>query len=156
MSTVNGTTAPDPREQRGMAIAAVVKLRKNGTGWYVPSQTSEKEYKVDPVSGTCTCPDHEVRKVKCKHIWAVEFTVIRETKRDGSTTVTKSILRLLGQSRQRLSHATPTSALPTLLDDLTASNNSRRSPVSNLPAQGETFPSLFSAPLRSLSHNRSY
>jgi transposase len=40
---------------------------------------------------TCSCPDHETRQVKCKHIYAVEFTVRRETRPDGTTTVTKTV-----------------------------------------------------------------
>jgi predicted nucleic acid-binding Zn finger protein len=39
----------------------------------------------------CTCPDHETRGLKCKHIFAVEFAIKRKQNRDGSTTVTKTV-----------------------------------------------------------------
>ena len=39
----------------------------------------------------CTCPDFETRQQACKHIYAVEYTVKRETKADGTTTLTESV-----------------------------------------------------------------
>ena len=38
----------------------------------VKSLVSHKEYEVDLVRQTCSCPDHRERQVKCKHIWRVE------------------------------------------------------------------------------------
>jgi len=32
-----------------------------------------KDYSVNISSQTCTCPDHEFRHIKCKHIWAAIF-----------------------------------------------------------------------------------
>ena len=68
------------REQRGLAIAAVCKLTPKGGVWLVPSQSGNKQYTVCPDAENphCTCPDHETRGVKCKHIFAVEFVVKRE------------------------------------------------------------------------------
>ena len=66
------------REYQGLRIAATVKLRQVGASWYVPSQTTDQEYRADPVAGWCSCTDHGVRKAKCKHLWAVEFTSMRE------------------------------------------------------------------------------
>jgi transposase len=75
----------DPREQRGIVIAATVKLAECHGVWVVPSQTgSDKRYMVDPRKGTCTCPDHQETGFKCKHLHAVEFTVRRELRPDGS------------------------------------------------------------------------
>jgi hypothetical protein len=75
----------DPREQRGIIIAATVKLAECHGVWVVPSQTgSDKRYMVDPRKGTCTCPDHQETGFKCKHLHAVEFTVRRELRPDGS------------------------------------------------------------------------
>ena len=37
------------------------------------------------------CPDHEERRAKCKHLWAVEIRQTIETAPDGSTVVTESI-----------------------------------------------------------------
>src|SRR5207249_2372327 len=82
----------DGREQRGLQIAAIKKLTNKGSVWLVPSQTdSDVRYTVDPDGQWCTCFDHEVRQVKCKHIWAVEFTIKREVAPDGTTTLTQSM-----------------------------------------------------------------
>jgi transposase len=60
--------------------------------WLVPSQSSKKQYKVDPVAQSCTCPDFEYTGFKCKHQYAVELTIKRETKTTtdakGQTTTT--------------------------------------------------------------------
>ena len=68
----------ETREERGMNIAARVKLGKAGKEWIVPSQSGSGRYVVDPNEDTCTCPDYVTHAVKCKHIWAVEFTRTRE------------------------------------------------------------------------------
>jgi transposase len=46
---------------------------------------------VNAEAATCTCPDFELRKTKCKHQWAVELIRTVETAPDGSKTVTESI-----------------------------------------------------------------
>jgi transposase len=46
---------------------------------------------VDPAKQTCTCPDHQEAGHKCKHLYAVEFTVKREFNSDGTITDTKSV-----------------------------------------------------------------
>src|SRR5215211_256849 len=77
------------REQKALAIAAKNKLAKKGDVWLVPSQSDNGHYKVnanDPDWPTCTCPDFELRHARCKHIYAVEYTIERET----STKRTKS------------------------------------------------------------------
>jgi transposase len=75
------------REQRGLAIAALCRIEKKGSVWLVPAQTGRGKYTVcpDPHSPHCTCPDHEIRGVKCKHIFAVEFYQQREERPDGTT-----------------------------------------------------------------------
>jgi putative transposase len=47
--------------------ATYVVLSQSGNGKYVVC-LSEKEWR-------CECPDHRFRGVKCKHIWAVEFSL---------------------------------------------------------------------------------
>lgn len=86
MSTTNSTAIANPREQRGMRIASRYKLKPSGTVWHVPSESSNDRYKVDPEAGRCTCPDSEVRRVKCKHQWAFEITLRRETTQTVETT----------------------------------------------------------------------
>jgi hypothetical protein len=91
----------EAREQRGLEIAATVKLRRKGDVWTVPSQSKNgRMYQVD-VHGdepTCSCPDHETRRVKCKHIHAVEYSIRRETRPDGTVTVTKTVRVTYGQN----------------------------------------------------------
>ena len=81
------------RERRGMRIAATCKLTKKGEVWLVPSQSGHGRYTVspDPEAPHCTCPDHETRGLKCKHLFAVEFAMKREQHPDGSTTVTQTV-----------------------------------------------------------------
>jgi transposase len=84
--------AMNAREERGLVIAALCKLSRTKDGWLVPSQTtSERVYRVNVAMQTCTCPDHQEAGFKCKHLYAVEFTLRREVHEDGSITDTKSI-----------------------------------------------------------------
>jgi hypothetical protein len=40
---------------------------------------------------SCTCPDHETRRMDCKHIYAARFVMRREQNANGTTTVTESV-----------------------------------------------------------------
>ena len=81
------------REQKGLVIAALCRLNRKENGvWIVPSQRGRDTlYSVDPSKQTCTCPDHAENGFKCKHLYAVEFTVKREVNKDGSITETKTL-----------------------------------------------------------------
>jgi transposase len=79
------------REERGLIIAALCKLKKDGNEWLVPSQSSAEIYKVNVQAQTCTCPDHTEAGFKCKHLYAVEITIKREVAPDGTVTDTESI-----------------------------------------------------------------
>jgi hypothetical protein len=81
------------REQRGLRIAATCKLTQKGSVWLVPSQSGHGRYTVspDPEAPHCTCPDHEMRGLKCKHLFAVEFATKHQHHRDGSTTITQTV-----------------------------------------------------------------
>lgn len=88
------------REQRGKELAERVNIQPVGKGvgkWIVPSQTGNGRYTVDlnNVAKMCTCPDYEQRRCKCKHVYAVEYTISRqrktETNRAGETTVTETL-----------------------------------------------------------------
>lgn len=83
----------DARQERGLVIAATSKIERNKLGWKVPSQSGNGTYIVNLDHGSpfCTCPDFEKRQQPCKHIHAVEFVIQRETKPDGTTTVTQSV-----------------------------------------------------------------
>lgn len=89
------TAGVEARQQRGMEIAATARIEKAKGVYLVPSVTSARptRYKVsvDGLFFTCDCMDHTSRGCKCKHIYAVEFAIIRERKSDGSSVVTESL-----------------------------------------------------------------
>jgi transposase-like protein len=70
--------AMNGREQRGMEIAQQEnQIRRIDANTYeVNSQSSHSKYEVLKTSPgwMCQCPDHIYRGVKCKHIFAVEFS----------------------------------------------------------------------------------
>lgn len=80
------------RRERGQQLAERVKIVSNGERWIVPSATGQGKYSVW-IEGTewrCTCPDFQDRQQRCKHAWAVTFsltaTAVTENA-DGTTTV---------------------------------------------------------------------
>lgn len=73
------------RQQRGLVIAATMEIRRQGVGFVVPSQSQHGKYTVDAGRTRCTCPDFEERQMACKHLFAVEFFVKRETVTNDST-----------------------------------------------------------------------
>lgn len=88
------------REQRGLELAKSVNIQPVGKGvgkWIVPSSTGNGRYTVDLNSTIkrCTCPDYETRRCKCKHIFAVEYAIRRQTKtetnNEGETVVTEIV-----------------------------------------------------------------
>jgi transposase len=84
----------DTRQQKGIAIASKATITRQGNLYLVPSQSGHGKYKVDPQAQTCSCPDFDLRRAKCKHIYAVEYT-IEKTKttvtEKGKTTVTETV-----------------------------------------------------------------
>jgi transposase len=88
------TTGVEVRKQRGLEIAAICKIAKSDDScWWVPSQSQRKlKYRVTlSPECRCSCPDHEERGCKCKHVYAVEYAIQREQNADGSETVTESV-----------------------------------------------------------------
>lgn len=82
----------DPRQERGLQIAATTKLVPEDGMWLVPSQAGKGKYVVDANANQCTCPDFEARQATCKHLYAVSFTIKREYSNDGETeTVTETV-----------------------------------------------------------------
>jgi hypothetical protein len=81
----------DARQEKGLILAKGAR-KIAGSTWTVPSQTDETSaYLVDAEKVTCTCPDFELRRLRCKHLFAVEFSRTTVTAPDGTTTVTESI-----------------------------------------------------------------
>lgn len=96
MITALGPNDPDDgdvgRRNRGIAIAAMTKIEHTRIGYKVPSQSGKGSYIVSlDDEPYCSCPDFELRQKACKHIYAVEYTIRRETNPDGSTTVTETV-----------------------------------------------------------------
>ncbi len=69
----------DSREQKGLEIANRLNqiMRVNDCSYKVRSQSGNSEYEVlkSELGWTCSCPDRTYRGVKCKHIYAVEFSL---------------------------------------------------------------------------------
>ncbi len=65
----------NPRQLRGLEIAKTFTIKEENGLWFVPSASGKStRYKVDLTKQKCTCPDCEIRRQKCKHIFAVEFS----------------------------------------------------------------------------------
>ena len=86
------TSGVELRKQRGLEIAAVIRIDRKGKDYIVPSMSGNGRYTVNPKGRTCTCPDF-ASGCKCKHQFAVEFAMKRETiiNADGSETVTETV-----------------------------------------------------------------
>lgn len=85
------------RQDRGLALSKDKRLRPiAGDKWLVPSQSQATGgYVVDAQAHTCTCPDHETTGGKCKHQWAVEFTMRASvTTPDGSEVQVQQTVRV--------------------------------------------------------------
>ncbi|MDQ3815118.1 MAG: transposase [Armatimonadota bacterium] len=118
-------TAANVREQRGKELADKVNIQRIGKGvggvfgkWVVPSSTGNGRYTVDmdgPVA-RCNCPDFEPRQVNCKHIYAVEYVIRRQTKTetnsDGSTTVTETVTETATAKRETTTRKTYSQVWP--------------------------------------------
>jgi transposase len=87
--------ASDARQQRGLALVQGKGKRIRhiaGAKYLVPSaQDGSAGYVVDVEAATCSCPDHETRSVRCKHLWAVSYFRQEVQMPDGTTVVSESI-----------------------------------------------------------------
>ncbi len=62
------------RELRGLDIANRYTIKQENGFWFVPSASGKSDrYKVCLKAQKCTCPDFEIRRNKCKHIFAAEY-----------------------------------------------------------------------------------
>jgi len=84
----------DWRKERGLALVKAKGKRIKsiaGAKYLVPSAADGTGgYVVDVEAATCSCPDHETRAVRCKHLWAVEFFRQEVSLPDGSKVVTEA------------------------------------------------------------------
>jgi transposase len=81
------------RQEKGRLLAQDKRIKRvEGALWSVPSQTQRSGgYLVNVLAASCSCPDNEERRVKCKHQWAVEYVQTVEVASDGSASVTQSL-----------------------------------------------------------------
>ena len=111
------------REQRGVLIAQNYKINRTDRGYEVPSQFNKGKYlvKVRYDSKECNCPDYETRRCKCKHIFAVEYTLKQEIDTNGNTIITETVKKTYSQNWRayNLSQQTEKEKLMELLSDIT-------------------------------------
>ncbi len=83
----------DMRQQKGLEIARRGKIKETPKGWIVNSQSGKGAYLVyrEGRQTFCTCPDCEMRGVKCKHQFAVDQFVQKTIDSEGRTTITKAV-----------------------------------------------------------------
>lgn len=83
----------NPREERGLVIAATCRLNRLPDGtWLVPSQSSRDSiYRVNLEAKTCTCPDYKEGGNTCKHFYAASIAFKRDVLPDGTVIETKTI-----------------------------------------------------------------
>src|SRR5262245_52670242 len=84
----------NPREQRGLMIAATCRLNRTNDGeWLVPSQSSaETIYRVNLETKACTCPDCKENGFICKHYYAATIVHKRDVLADGTMIETRQML----------------------------------------------------------------
>jgi transposase len=88
------------REERGHLIFEDKGVKQVPKGWRVKSQSySGAEYlvKYEQHTPKCNCPDCQITKQKCKHIYAVEFYLKQSIDEEGKITQTKGIKVTYGQ-----------------------------------------------------------
>lgn len=88
------------RQQRGQLIAQKYRITRTDKGYEVPSQFNKGKYlvKVRYDKKECNCPDYELRRCKCKHIFAVEYTLREEIDKEGNVTVTQTVKKTYPQN----------------------------------------------------------
>lgn len=83
------------REERGMFIFKTEKIVKTPRGWRVPSQDKSRGLaylvRFNGHEPKCNCPDCEIGRQKCKHIYAVEFYIKQQIDEEGKITQTKGV-----------------------------------------------------------------
>jgi transposase len=69
------------RQIRGLEIASKSQrqITYSETFWTVPSQSSGKSYAVTIDPPFCSCPDFKKSATKCKHVFAVEYHIGKES-----------------------------------------------------------------------------
>ena len=83
------------REERGLLLfRKKVKIENTPKGWRVPSDSHGGHYYYVKFNGhepKCSCADCQMRRKKCKHIFAVEFYLKKEIDDKGKVTQTRGV-----------------------------------------------------------------
>ena len=124
----------DGRQQRGLEIAATRLLKRKGDLWIIPSQSGKGTYVVDPTErrgSTCSGPDYELRALPCKHVYAVELTMRRETIAPDGTVMAEQLRLTYRQewTAHKRAQTTEKEKVATLLHGLRPWTTRRRSAV---------------------------
>lgn len=108
------------RKKRGYEIAQKGNLKFINNKWSVPSERTRNMYTVvlRLNKSTCTCDDFTVRQVKCKHIFAVEIFISKQTDQNGVITITKRMTYSQNWPQYDKSQIEEKSRFMTLLSDL--------------------------------------
>lgn len=94
------TDAERVRQERGVIIAEKCRIIRTDKGFIVPSQSKAGQYlvKIRYDKKTCNCPDYELRRKPCKHIFAVEYTLKKEIDHEGNVILTETIKKTYPQN----------------------------------------------------------
>ncbi len=91
------------RQQQGIKLAAQRIIRRQGNLWIVPSQTGDgTRYTVDLAAEKCSCPDYQLHRRKCKHIFAAHAASSREHNAN-SAVIEKTVMATRPTFRQNWS-----------------------------------------------------
>lgn len=109
------------REERGKLIAQTRAITKVKEGYLVSSQNSNKKYLVSEHLDNCNCPDCQLRQVRCKHAFAVEYFLQKATTTNGVTKIeTKRLTYPQAWSVYNRSQETEKTRFLDLLNDLSS------------------------------------
>ena len=114
----------NPRYQKAVVIAKTSRIKQEKPNtWKVPSQNGKGQYTVisNGFGASCTCPDHETRQCKCKHILAVELIVTKEIDNQGNTIITQTVRKTYKQDwkNYNLAQRNEKSMFMKMLSDIT-------------------------------------
>jgi len=95
------------REQRGKLIFLNSNIEETRKGWRVPSQRGKGQYIVsfNGEEPKCECPDRQLRRKKCKHIFAVEFYLKQEIDNKGRIRQEAGVRVTYRQDWKKYNHA---------------------------------------------------
>ena len=88
LAPIAAPNTDDPRQLKGLQIAALSPIKKHKYGYKVQSQSGNGWYLVNLDDVYCECLDFEAREKACKHVYGVQFRLQREQLEDGTEVYT--------------------------------------------------------------------